>query len=238
MSGPQVLEGQLPLPMMVDQGIDFEGFLAGPNAAAVQALSDAALKPGTPVLFLHGAGGAGKSHLLQAASRAANMVQRRAVYLPMEQTVLLDPSAIENFERYQLVCVDDVQRAAGAEPWQRALLTLIDALKQKGGSFVASARGAPSGIKRLLPDLVSRLSWGPVYQLQPLSDVEKIEALQQRALRRGFELPDDTAKFLLNRLQRDMNTLCATLDALDTASLVAQRKVTVPFVKDFIEKKR
>jgi len=236
MSGPQVLEGQLPLPMMVDQGIDFEGFFAGPNAAAVQALRDAALA-GTPVMFLHGAGGTGKSHLLQAASRAANAAQRRAVYLPMEQAVLLDPSAIENFERYRLVCVDDVQRLAGAESWQRALLTLIDALKQEGGSFVASARNAPSGIKRLLPDLVSRLSWGPVYQLQALSDAEKVAALQQRALRRGFELPDDTAKFLLNRLQRDMSTLCATLDALDTASLVAQRKVTVPFVKAFIEKR-
>lgn len=237
MTGPQVLEGQLPLPMVVDQGIDFEGFLLGPNAVVVQALRDAALTAGTPVLFLHGAGGTGKTHLLQAASRAANAAQRRAVYLPMEQAVLLDPSAIENFEHYQLICIDDVQRVAGAEPWQRALLTLIDVLKQKGGSFVASARGAPSGIKRLLPDLVSRLSWGPVYQLQPLSDAEKIEALRQRALRRGFELPDDTAKFLLNRLQRDMNTLCATLDALDTASLVAQRKVTVPFVKAFIEKR-
>ena len=237
MSGPQVLEGQLPLSMVVEQVLSFDGVFAGPNAVAIEALRECALKSGTPVLFLHGADGTGKSHLLQAAARAANAVERRAVYLPMEQTVLLDPAAIENFERYQLVCVDDVQRTAGAEPWQRALLTLIDALKQKGGSFVASARSAPSGIKRLLPDLVSRLSWGPIYQMQPLSDAEKIAALQQRALRRGFELPDDTAKFLLNRLQRDMNTLCATLDALDTASLVAQRKVTVPFVKAFIEKR-
>jgi len=237
MSGPQVLEGQLPLPMFLDQGATFEGIFSGPNSAVVQALHDAASKSGTPVLFIHGAGGTGKSHLLQAAFRAASAAQRRAVYLPMDQAVLLDPSAIENFDRYQLVCVDDVQRTAGAEPWQRALLTLIDSLKQKGGSFVASARNAPSGIKRLLPDLVSRLSWGPVYQLQPLSDAEKIAALQQRAERRGFELPEETAKFLLTRLQRDMTTLCATLDALDTASLVAQRKVTVPFVKAFIEKR-
>ena len=236
MSGP-VLEGQLPLPMFLDQGATFEGFFSGPNTAVVQALHDAALKSSTPVLFIHGTGGTGKSHLLQAAFRAANAAQRRAVYLLMDQAVLLDPSAIENFDRYQLVCVDDVQRTAGAEPWQRALLTLIDSLKQKGGSFVASARNAPSGIKRLLPDLVSRLSWGPVYQLQALSDSEKIAALQQRAERRGFELPEETAGFLLNRLQRDMTTLCATLDALDTASLVAQRKLTVPFVKSFIEKR-
>ncbi len=237
MSAERVPEGQLPLPISLDEGATFDNYHAGPNGAAVEALKALAVTGGTPVLFLHGTDGTGKSHLLQAAFRVANDHGRRAMYLPMGQAVLLDPSAIENFDRYALVCLDDVQRAAGSEPWQRALLTLIDSLKQRGSGFVASARGAPASIKRLLPDLVSRLSWGPVFQLAVLSDVEKIAALQQRAQRRGFELPEDTAKFLLNRLQRDMSTLCSTLDALDTASLVAQRKLTVPFVKSFIEKR-
>lgn len=237
MSTEHVLEGQLPLPITLDEGATFDNYYAGPNGAAVEALKALATEGGSPVLFLHGADGTGKSHLLQAACRAANDRSRRAMYLPMGQAVLLDPSAIENFDRYALVCLDDVQRVAGTEPWQRALLTLIDSIKQNGGGFVASARGTPASIKRLLPDLVSRLSWGPVFQLAVLGDADKIAALQQRAQRRGFELPEDTAKFLLNRLQRDMSTLCSTLDALDTASLVAQRKLTVPFVKSFIEKR-
>src|SRR5215469_11396752 len=231
MTVERVLAGQMALPFSLDAGASFDNYYAGLNAAPADALREVAQIGGTPVMFLHGTDGTGKTHLLQAAYRTATAAQRRAVYLPMDQAVLLDPSAIENFDRYALVCVDDVQRAAGTEPWQRALLTLIDALKQHGGSLVASARSAPGGIKRLLPDLVSRLGWGPVFQLQALSDAEKIAALQARAARRGFELPDDTAKFLLNRLQRDMATLCATLDTLDAASLVAQRKVTVPFVK-------
>ena len=237
MNAEHVLEGQLALPISLDEGATFDNFYPGPNGAAVQAVKELALGGDLPMLFLHGAGGTGKSHLLQSASRSANAAGRRAMYLPMGQAVLLDPSAVENLDRYALVCVDDVQRIAGTEPWQRALLTLIDALKQNGGAFLASARGAPSSEKRLLPDLVSRLSWGPVFQLAVLSDADKIAALQQRSLRRGFELPEDTAKFLLNRLQRDMSTLCSTLDALDAASLVAQRKLTVPFVKAFIEKR-
>ena len=237
MSAERVLAGQMALPFSLDAGVSFDNYHAGPNAAAVDALREVAQKGGTTVFFLHGTDGTGKSHLLQAAYRTATAAERRAVYLPMDQAVLLDPSAVENFERYALVCVDDVHRVAGTEPWQRALLTLIDGLKQNGGSFVTSARGAPASIKRLLPDLVSRLSWGPVFQLQALTDAEKILALQERARRRGFELPDDTAKFLLNRLQRDMATLCATLDTLDAASLQAQRKVTVPFVKSIIEKR-
>ena len=151
--------------------------------------------------------------------------------------MLFRSQVAENLDSYALVAVDDIHRVAGIESWQRALFVLFNALAEKGGSFVATARNAPNAIKRLLPDLASRLAWGPVFQLAPLTDEEKIIALKQRASRRGFELPDDTAHFLLRRQQRDMHTLCATLDALDTASLVAQRKLTLPFVKSLLTKK-
>ena len=228
---------QLPLPISLDEGATFENFHAAGNQAAVDALRQLAQSGGQRALFIWGGDGRGKSHLLQAGCRLALASGRRAIYLPMDQAVLLDPQVTDNLDSYALVCVDDVQRVAGIEPWQRALFALFNALADKGGSFVASARTAPNAIKRLLPDLASRLAWGPVFQLEPLSDEDKIRALQQRAARRGFELPDDTAKFLLKRQQRDMRSLCATLDALDTASLIAQRRLTLVFVKSFLDKR-
>ena len=228
---------QLPLPISLDEGATFENFHAAGNQAAVDAFKTLACSGGERALFLWGGDGRGKSHLLQATCRLATQSGRRAIYLPMSQAVLLDPQVTDNLDSYALVCVDDVQRIAGIEPWQRALFTLFNALADKGGAIVASARNAPNAIKRLLPDLASRLAWGPVFQLEPLSDEEKILALKQRAARRGFELPDDTAQFLLKRQQRDMRSLCVTLDALDTASLVAQRRLTLPFVKSFLDKR-
>lgn len=228
---------QLPLPISLDEGATFENFHAAGNQAAVDALKQLAQSGGQRALFIWGGDGRGKSHLLQAACRLATASGRRAIYLPMDQAVLLDPQVTDNLDSYALVCVDDVQRVAGIEPWQRVLFALFNALADKGGSFVASARTVPNAIKRLLPDLASRLAWGPVFQLEPLSDEDKIRALQQRAARRGFELPDDTAKFLLKRQQRDMRSLCATLDALDTASLIAQRRLTLAFVKSFLDKR-
>ncbi|MGH8307265.1 MAG: DnaA regulatory inactivator Hda [Gammaproteobacteria bacterium] len=228
---------QLPLPITLDEGATFENFHAAANQAAVEALAALARQGGERALFLWGGDGRGKSHLLQASCRLATINGRRAIYLPMNQAVLLDPEVTDNLDSYDLVCVDDIQRIAGIEPWQRALFVLFDAVAAKGGSFVATARTAPNAIKRLLPDLASRLAWGPVFQLEPLSDEEKIVALQQRAFRRGFELPDETAKFLLKRQQRDMHTLCSTLDTLDAASLVAQHRLTLPFVKQFLDKR-
>ncbi|MDE2235076.1 MAG: DnaA regulatory inactivator Hda [Gammaproteobacteria bacterium] len=229
--------GQLPLPISLDAGATFENFHAAQNQAAVDALMRLARGGGERVMFLWGADGRGKSHLLQAACRLAGASTRRAMYLPMTQGVLLDPQVAENLDSYALVAVDDIHRVAGIEAWQRALIVLFDALAEKGGSFVATARNAPNAIKRLLPDLASRLAWGPVFQLEALSDDDKIAALKQRAFRRGFELPDESVRYLLKRQQRDMHSLCVTLDALDNASLVAQRKLTLPFVKSLLDKK-
>ncbi|HEX5339569.1 MAG TPA: DnaA regulatory inactivator Hda [Gammaproteobacteria bacterium] len=229
--------GQLPLAIRLADTATFGNFHAGANQVAVDALRLLAQQGGERALFLWGVDGSGKSHLLQAACHAASASGRRAIYLPMSQAVMLDPEVTENLESCALVCVDDVQRSAGIEPWQHALFVLFNALVERGGSVVATARTAPGAITRLLPDLTSRLAWGPVYQLTVLEDTDKIAVLKARAARRGFDLPDETAQFLLNRLKRDMHTLCGTLDTLDAASLVAQRRLTLPFVKSLLDKR-
>ena len=76
---------------------------------------------------------------------------------------------------------------------------------------------------------------GQIYKLQPLSDEDKLQALQLRARLRGFELPEDVGRFLLKRLDREMRTLFMTLDQLDRASITAQRKLTIPFVKEILK---
>ncbi len=85
-----------------------------------------------------------------------------------------------------------------------------------------------------MPDLNSRLTWGEIYQLNSLTDEQKIKVLQLAAYQRGFQLSDETANFLITRLARDMHTLFKALDLLDKASLQAQRNLTIPFVKKIL----
>ncbi len=99
---------------------------------------------------------------------------------------------------------------------------------------MVSARCAPAALNLGLPDLVSRLGWGPVFQLQPLDDEGKRAALQLRARQRGMELPDEVAVYLLRRSPRDMDSLFELLQRLDVASLAAQRRLTIPFVRALI----
>ena len=65
-----------------------------------------------------------------------------------------------------------------------------------------------------------------------LDDNEKLLVLQYRARQRGIFLSDDVAKYLLNHLSREMKSLIISLDTLDKASIIAQRKITIPFIKE------
>ncbi len=74
-----------------------------------------------------------------------------------------------------------------------------------------------------------------IFQLRELNDLEQQQALQLRARLRGFELPDDTSRWLQRRFPRDMRTMCELLDTLDEAALVAQRRLTVPFIRSVLK---
>jgi DnaA family protein len=88
----------------------------------------------------------------------------------------------------------------------------------------------------VLEDWRSRAAACLVYQLQELDDAGRSEALSLRAAQRGLQLPPETADYLLKRMPRDLPSLCSVLDQLDEASLVAQRRLTIPFIRDALEK--
>src|SRR5690606_29473922 len=130
-----------------------------------------------------------------------------------------------------LVALDHLQAVAGQPDWEEALFHLFNRIRDRQSHLLIAADQAPAHTAVRLPDLLSRLSWGVVYQVQELDDNDKILALMLRARKRGLNLSDDVARFMLSRGPRDMQGLCDLLDRLDAASLAAQRKLTIPFVK-------
>jgi DnaA family protein len=120
---------------------------------------------------------------------------------------------------------------------QVELFNLYNALRERGAALVASGSAPPQQLG-LRPDLATRLGWGPVYQVHALSDAEKTGALQDHAAARGIRLPEEVCAFLLARVQRDMGTLLAVLDALDRSSLAAKRAITVPFLREWLQAAR
>lgn len=228
---------QLPLRIRLRDSCVFASFFGGRNQPVVDALL-ALTRSGSPTcVWLHGPQSSGKTHLLQALCASAEPT-RTVAFLPLRRAAVMGAELLFGYGEFALVCIDDVQLIAGRNEWERALFRLHQELEERGGRLVAAGTAPPAALPFELRDLASRLNGGLVLTLQPLDDDEQIAALRLRAAQRGVELTDDAAQFLLRRLPRDMATLCAFLDELDEASLSAQRRLTVAFVREVWEGKR
>ena len=208
----------------------FATFVAGRNAEAVAALERLAVAPGGETsVVLWGASGAGKSHLLAAAVAAASRAGRAAHLVASPAQA--DPAlALDG----ALVAVDDVDRA---DPDAAArLFTLFNTVRERGGTLVAASAQPPARLA-LRDDVRTRLGWGLVFEILPLADDEKPSALAAYARGRGFALGDDVIGYLLAHGRRDMRALVATLAALDRLSLAQKRQVTVPLVREWLQRR-
>ncbi|MGY0217775.1 DnaA inactivator Hda [Endozoicomonadaceae bacterium StTr2] len=229
---------QLSLSVQLRDDATFENFYPGSNLAVLGVL-DLESHPeelaGENAVFLYGAEGVGCSHLLQAACHKADKLQLRSIYLPMDDVVSFTPRMLDGMEELNLVCIDNVQAAAGLKEWEEALFDLYNRLRESGTRLLMAADNAPRNLNLTLPDLQSRLSWGLVFQVAPLTDDEKLKALQLRAHFRGLELSEEVGRYIIARSQREMSQLFGVLQKLDSASLRAKRKITIPFVKSVMD---
>ena len=222
---------QLVLPLRLADHAVFASFLDDGNETLVATL--ASLADGEPGqgCWLWGAKATGKTHLLQAVSDRGG---DRSVYLPLAMLADAGPEMLEGLASRELVCIDDADRVAGDETWELALFNLFNDLQEAGGRLLIAATTAPRECRFRLPDLASRMTRLPVFQVHALDEPQRVAALQLRARHRGLELPDETAGYLIRRSRRDMASLYGLLDKLDLEALRAQRRLTIPFVRDVL----
>ena len=226
---------QLPLGLSLRNSARFESYYPGPNREAVATLTTAAAGGGEPLVFIAAQTGAGKSHLLQAACYAAGNHGLTTAYMPLSEMQALAPEILEGLETMSLVCVDDVDAVAGHVGWETALFNLFNQARAAGNTLVFAGSRPPAECGFSIPDLASRLAWGLTYRLKSLDDAELQAALEMRASGRGLELPDDTARYLLNRISRDLSSVFELFDRLDAASMIEKRRLTIPFVKSVLK---
>jgi DnaA family protein len=207
----------------------FESFAPGLNSEVIAALK---LQDPQP-LWLWGVRGSGKTHLLQAVCSSAGDT---AAYFPLDRSLALPPEALAGFERTRVLCIDDVDAVAGDQAWEEALFRLFNEAGELRTRLIFASEAAPRRAAWALQDWRSRAGACVVYQLKELDDQGRIEALRLRAAQRGLDLPYETSEYLLKRMPRDLPSLFAILDALDEASLVAQRRLTIPFIRDALAK--
>jgi DnaA family protein len=225
---------QLTLGVQLKERATFASFHTARNQELVAHLRHVAATTPAGATWIAGPHASGKSHLLQAVC-ADVAPGRRAAYLPLETLLPFGPGTLDGAEVLDVACYDDVQVVAGLDAWERRLFALWQSAHERHSTLVFAARENPAHVDFGLQDLKSRLASASIFAVRELNDEEQLQALDLRAQLRGFELPAETARYLQRRFPRDMRTLCDVLDTLDDAAFVAQRRLTVPFIRDVID---
>jgi DnaA family protein len=228
---------QLPLAVQLPDDETFRSYFGKTNHAIVCQLQQLLCSQQSTIssVYMFGQQGVGKSHLLHACCTLASKENKTSVCLSFSELQHLSVALLEGLEHIDLVCLDDIELIKGNESWQQAVFDLYNRILEQGHLLIITGNQSVQQLPLSLPDLKSRLSWGLVAQVKPLTDPEKMQAIQGRAKQRGLVLQDDAAKFLLNRLSRNMSDLIDSLDKLDNASIQEQRKITIPFIKEILQ---
>lgn len=224
---------QILLPLEGRRPDRFEDFVAGPNGKVIAALQELLQSAGGCV-FLRGAEGSGKTHLLNAAVNHAQSLGLGAFYMPLGQLPDTAAASLGGLESIDLVCIDDVDRVAGQPGWEKALFNFFNRFRAEGGKLVVSSSQSLSAVQFKLPDLASRLAWGLRLQIEALDDEGKAAVLRSRSAALGIELPQDVSSYLLSRGSRNISVLLDNLEAIRLAALQGKRRITIPLAREVL----
>jgi DnaA family protein len=225
---------QYPLDLRWPPHQRLDAFWPGANAPALQGVTDVA-NGGVAWLYLHGASGTGKSHLLIGACRAVLEANRAARYVSLVQLPAPRVDAVAAIVAEGLLAIDDVQAIAGDRDAERALFDLYNRAQAARAGMLFAANAPPADLGITLPDLVSRLAMCTQHALRPLDDAGRRAMLRLLAGRLGLGLDDDVLDWWFARQPRDPASLVALLQRIDRASLAAQRRITIPFLRGLLE---
>ena len=224
---------QLPLALRYPPDQRLENFIAAPQGTVAQ-LTGIATQPGTDWLYLVGPAGTGKTHLSLALCAATEQAGRRAAYLPLVAASGRLREALDALEGNDVLALDGLEAIAGNREDEVALFDFHNRARSAGLNVLYSAREIPDALGLCLPDLRSRLSQCARLVLPTMEDATRAAVLRDRAQRRGLVLEEAAIDWLLTRTDRDLSRLLLLLDRLDRESLAAQRRITVPFLKQVL----
>lgn len=225
---------QLTLDLFSSPRQEFDGFQSGDNFETVSALKHWASGVGSQTIYIWGASGTGKSHLLQAAVKAADLAGARAIYVPVCELLQVGTQILDGLHELDAIAFDDVDLCGGHKAWEKGLFGLYNALQTAGSRLLMAASQSPTAAPFELPDLCSRVQASLVYRLRELDEMEKAEVLRRAAEHRGIPLPEGVLDLVMQRERRDMVTLMQILEFIGGASLSRGRRLTVPFVREIL----
>ena len=233
----------------LDPQFTFDNFIVGkPNElayAAAQRVAQSEVVSFNP-LFLYGGVGLGKTHLMHAV--AWNIKKRNpkknVVYLTAEKFMYQFIKALrfknimsfkEQFRSVDVLMIDDVQFIIGKDNTQEEFFHTFNTLVDKKRQIIISADKSPADLEGLEDRLKSRLGWGLVADIHPLTYELRLGILQAKAEQKSMKLTSEVLEFLADKITNNVREMEGALNRLAVHASLQESEVTVDLVKDVLK---
>ena len=233
----------------LDPQFTFDNFIVGkPNElayAAAQRVAQSEVVSFNP-LFLYGGVGLGKTHLMHAV--AWNIKKRNpkknVVYLTAEKFMYQFIKALrfknimsfkEQFRSVDVLMIDDVQFIIGKDNTQEEFFHTFNTLIDKKRQIIISADKSPADLEGLEDRLKSRLGWGLVADIHPLTYELRLGIIQAKAEQKSMKLTKDVLEFLANKITNNVREMEGALNRLAVHASLQDSDITVDLVKDVLK---
>lgn len=226
------------MPLSFDKQFSFDNYLSEQSDFIAASLKSVIRGEGENLVGLWGAADSGKTHLVNScACFARNEITSFQIYdgLLLAQC---DPEFLQDLEGCELLLIDNLDAICGHRLWEQKFYQIINQCKQGDLSLIFTLSVNPGYLECVLDDFQSRLNWGLLLQLQSSDDRDIGRVLSYRASLLGIDLTGDVVTYLLRHYSRRLSTQIEILRILDLASLSAQKKISVPLVKQALKGKQ
>ena len=233
----------------LDPQFTFDNFIVGkPNElayAAAQRVAQSEVVSFNP-LFLYGGVGLGKTHLMHAVawSIKKRSPKKNVVYLTAEKFMYQFIKALrfknimsfkEQFRSVDVLMIDDVQFIIGKDNMQEEFFHTFNTLVDKKRQIIISADKSPADLEGLEDRLKSRLGWGLVADIHPLTYELRLGILQAKAEQKSMTLTSDVLEFLADKITNNVREMEGALNRLAVHASLQDSEVTVDLVKDVLK---
>jgi DnaA family protein len=208
-----------------------------PNATAVAVIQGQLLRSEHSFIYLWGGQGTGVSHLLQASCHNALTQKLSAQYISLSEFLNYSPKELfRNLDSVSLICLDDIQAITGKPHWEQEIFSFYNLIRDSQKYLLIGANCPARELPLKLLDLRSRFTSGSIFQLSNMDDMHKSKILQFRAFKRGMNISDDLAQYIITRAPREMGSLMSCLDILEKSTMQEKRRLSKPFVREILFK--
>ena len=218
---------QLGLPISLNTSMLLESLVA--NKELLRLINQLFVDVNSSEVFIYGASGQGKTHILQGAVLKALDLDKNAIYIDCSEPF---PEHILDFiDQVHFISFDNVHLISSKN--QEIFFDLYNQARQSQSFILVSADSLPSNLE-VMKDIKTRLSLAAVYKLEELNDETIMRVIDSQMSQRNLSINPGVYEYLFKNYSRDLKLLLATLNDLDKASLQAKKAISIPFVRKFL----